>query len=80
MNNEIYSQALLPLTGNELVTIRQSQNGNLALCTMTVAQFASVVNSANFTANFISWMQSLPTTLPSSPGVAWNNGGVPSLS
>ena len=26
--------------------------------------------------NFVTWFQSLPTTLPNAPGVMWNNGGV----
>lgn len=35
---------------------------------------------ASFNVSFLAWMASLPTTLPASPGVAWNNSGTPSVS
>jgi hypothetical protein len=38
------------------------------------------LSSAVMTANFLTWMASLPTTLPASSGKAWNNGGMPCVS
>lgn len=66
-----------PLTGNELITIRQSQNGKLALCTMPLSELALLLSvSTSSTA----WASTLPTTRPSTSGVAWNDGGVVSVS
>jgi len=62
-----------PLTGNELVTIHQLQNGNLAKCTMPISMLAAIINSAV-------WANNLPTVEPTTPGVVWNNGGVVSIS
>ena len=33
-----------------------------------------------FSTAFILWFNALPTTLPGTSGVAWNNGGVPTVS
>lgn len=33
-----------------------------------------------FNLSFLTWMASLPITLPATPGVAWNNSGIPSVS
>ena len=62
-----------PLSGSELVTIGQMQNGQLAECTMPLSQLASIISST-------SWAADLPTTKPSSAGVVWNDGGVVSIS
>ena len=40
----------------------------------------SIFSSSVFNAAFLSWMASLPTTLPTTRGVAWNNGGIPCVS
>lgn len=64
-----------PLSGNEIVTIRQEQNGQLALCSMPLSQLSSILNS-----NSTAWASGLPTTKPATAGVVWNNGGVVSIS
>lgn len=61
------------LTGDEIVTIHQMQNGQLAKCTMLLSQLSSIIN-------ITSWAVGLPTVLPSAHGVLWNNNGVVSLS
>jgi len=60
------------LTGNELVTILQEQNGNCAKCSMPLSQLVAFIGGIN--------SGSLPTTRPSTPGVLWNNSGVVSIS
>lgn len=70
--NEIYGLPQ-PLTGNELVTIHQEQNGQLAICSMPLSQLAAIISST-------AWAANLPTTQPPTPGVVWNNGGVVSIS
>lgn len=60
------------LTGSEMVTVWQDQNGQLAKCSMPLSTLLSWVSGNEF--------QSLPTVLPSQPGVAWNNGGMICLS
>jgi hypothetical protein len=62
-----------PLTGGELVTILQEQNGEKAECSMPLSMLASIISST-------SWAASLPTTRPTAPGALWNNGGVVSIS
>lgn len=61
-----------PLTGNEVVTIRQQQNGEWAECTMPLSMLASVVGNA--------WVKTLPTSEPLTAGIPWNNTGVISIS
>lgn len=65
-----------PLTGAETVTIRQEQNGQIALCTMPLSQLSEILTSGSSTA----WAQGLPTTLPNTAGVVWNDSGVVSIS
>jgi hypothetical protein len=60
------------LTGAETVTIRQMQGGREALCTMPLSQLPPLF-LASLAAN-------LPTTLPATPGVVWNDNGVISIS
>lgn len=62
-----------PLTGNELVTIWQMQNGQMAKCTMPLSQLSAILSSTG-------WADNLPITKPAAAGVAWNNGGVVSIS
>ncbi|HQT62196.1 hypothetical protein [Acidiphilium sp.] len=71
---EIYG-APQPLSGNETVTILQQQNGQLAECTAPISDIAAL---SSF--DFATYMQSLPTTLPSKAGAPWNNGGILSIS
>jgi hypothetical protein len=61
-----------PLTGQEWVTITQTQNGQQALCSMPLSQLQTWLTQTEFS--------NLPTTLPATPGIAWNNGGLVSLS
>jgi hypothetical protein len=70
MSNEIFGFPQ-SLTGSELVTIHQEQNGQLAKCSMPLSQLATILG--------FNWA-SLPTTKPSVSGVAWNDGGVVSIS
>lgn len=64
-----------PLTGNELVTIRQEQNGERALCMMPLSELFKFLNSSS-----TAWAAQLSTTEPAVPGVVWNNNGVVSIS
>ncbi|MBU9608632.1 hypothetical protein [Burkholderia multivorans] len=61
-----------PLTGNELVTILQQQNGQMAECSMPLSVFMGYVID--------NWFKNLPTSEPLSPGLPWNNTGVVSIS
>jgi len=65
-----------PLTGAELVTIHQLQNGQWAKCSMPLSDLATILTSGPSTA----WASSLPTTAPATAGVVWNDNGVISLS
>jgi len=66
-----------PLTGSESITIKQEQNGQLALCTMPLSVFASFLSANN---SSTAWASTLPTSRPSTAGVVWNDGGVVSVS
>lgn len=61
------------LSGQETVTIQQVQNGQIALCTMPLADLAKII-SLN------SLVVGLPTSEPATPGIVWNNAGVLSIS
>jgi hypothetical protein len=65
-----------PLTGAETVSIHQTQNGQLALCTMPLSELVSYLTTTSFS----QWIASLSTTAPTTSGVAWNNNGVISFS
>lgn len=60
------------LTGLETVTIHQEQNGNIAKCTMPLSMLISLAIE--------SWIKNLPTSEPTTAGIAWNNTGVVSIS
>ncbi|AOJ69328.1 MULTISPECIES: hypothetical protein [Burkholderia] len=60
-----------PLTGNELVTIKQMQNGNWAECTMPLAALIQLMSA---------FAASLPTDKPSTAGQLWNDAGVVAIS
>lgn len=64
------------LTGQELVTIQQDQNGQIVKCSMSLESFSLWVNGGSSTA----WANSLQSTLPATAGVVWNNGGMVSIS
>jgi hypothetical protein len=63
-----------PLTGSEIVTILQEQNGEKAECSMPLSMLTSIIGSGT------SWAADLPTQKPSVPGVVWNDAGVVSIS
>lgn len=60
--NQIYGLPQ-PLTGKELVTITQEQEGNQAICSMPISMLATILSSP------ASWAASLPTTEPATSGV-----------
>lgn len=62
-----------PLSGNELVTIHQQQNGQWAKCTMPLASLSVLFGAT-------SWASALPTQKPAVLGMLWNDGGVVSIS
>ncbi|CAM2168083.1 conserved hypothetical protein [Burkholderia latens] len=61
------------LSGEELLTIGQEQNGRLVLCSMPISLLSSIILNS-------SWASSLPTEPPSTPGIIWNNKGSLSIS
>jgi hypothetical protein len=69
----IYGLPQLPLTGAEIVTIQQTQNGRLALCSMTLSELAALFPAGNPTA---AWAASLPTTPTPGTNTLWLDNGV----
>lgn len=65
-----------PLTGSEPVTIQQTEIGQTSDITMPLSDLLVFINAAAPAW----WVASLPTTLPSRPGVLWNNTGMLSIS
>jgi hypothetical protein len=61
-----------PLTGAEMVTIVQDQNGRPAKCSLPLSDLVALIAPTVF--------KCLPTDEPSSPGIPWNNAGVISIS
>jgi hypothetical protein len=61
-----------PLTGQELVTVYQTQNGQIAGCSMPLSELQAWLSQAEFS--------NLPTTLPPTSGIVWNNAGMISIS
>ena len=62
-----------PLTGTEIVTIQQQQNGQWFECSMPLSELLCLFGPT-------SWASTLPTSKPSASGVLWNNSGVVSIS
>lgn len=52
----------------------------LPIGTIDPATHTWMISTQGFNSAFLFWMASLPTTLPASPGVAWSNGGLLSIS
>lgn len=55
----------------------QVQAGLNSIAQQTTNALNSLGNGASpqFAATMLAWFNSLPTTLPGTPGVLWNNGG-----
>ncbi|KGC13183.1 hypothetical protein DM48_384 [Burkholderia gladioli] len=68
--NEIYGLPQ-PLTGGELVSIKQKQNGEWAECTMPLAMLIQLMTA---------FAASLPTDKPTSAGQLWNDAGMVAIS
>jgi hypothetical protein len=64
-----------PLTGAETITVQQMQNGQLVKCTVSLTVLAAFFGNTPAV-----WSASLPTALPATHGVLWNDGGVISVS
>lgn len=81
MTDQVYG-APAALTGSELVTIRQTQGGNLALCTMPLSTLLTWIQSqgggtltqGEFNLMMAAWLAKLPTTPPTQG--AWLDNGV----
>jgi len=55
-------------------------NQSMARIEQAFTQANSTATNTNlFNVSFLAWWATLPTTLPASPNVAWNNGGVLSV-
>lgn len=66
-----------PMTGTEIVTIHQVQNGNLVKCSLTMNELLTWVQAAQqttFETQMAAWLKSLPTAPPTSG--AWLDNGV----
>lgn len=64
-----------PLTGSEFVSIKYQRDGREVWRGMRLSELlAHIAVSAPEL-----WIESLPTSLPTTAGVAWNNGGVISI-
>ena len=61
-------------------TIFGSPGPKDSLSEMVFAQPSFSASTTDFGASMLAWFNSLPTTLPGSPGVLWNNGGTLSQS
>lgn len=48
--------------------------------TMLVSDLTNSINQQAFNIFMNNWLASLPTSLPATSGVAWNNGGTISIS
>lgn len=68
-----------PLDGTETVTIHQVQNGRIAKCTMPLSELSSILSGGG-SGTSTAWASGLPTSLPVTPGIVWDNNGVVSIS
>jgi hypothetical protein len=64
--------SLQPITGAELATVYQMQNGQMVTCSMPLSDLIQVITLTALAAG-------LPTTEPTTAGIVWNNGGVLSI-
>ena len=73
--------AFLPLTGGTLTgPLVLPNDPTQALQAATKQYVDAAVSPTTFNTKFLAWMATLPTALPSSPGVSWNDGGIPAVS
>lgn len=68
------------LNGTEYVHGVQNQSGTLVDVAVEISNIWAQMPSSTFGALMLAWFNSLPTTLPGSAGVLWNNGGTLSKS
>ena len=64
----------IALNGTEQIESVQS-GVSVRLTTAQIASYTNIILTNNFSVLMLSWFNALPTTLPGSPGVLWNNGG-----
>jgi len=78
-----YGQGTIPMTGNEVLLASASSAQGATMENYTTAQLAAFVATSILPAQvsilLAAWMATLPTTLPASSGVWWNNSGIPNL-
>jgi hypothetical protein len=70
------------LTGAETVTIHQVQGSNSVKCTMPLSSLIALLPTGGGSSGGSStaWVATLPTDLPDTSGILWNNDGVVSIS
>ncbi len=64
----------IALNGTEQIESVQS-GVSVRLTTAQISSYTNIILTNNFSVLMLSWFNALPTTLPGSPGVLWNNGG-----
>ena len=70
----------LTLQGNEALVADQVQSGILVTVKIPLNQIFNQISPGIFGVAMLAWFLSLPTSLPATPGVLWNNGGTLALS
>jgi hypothetical protein len=68
------------LQGTEVLVADQVQNGLLVTVKIPINQIFNQIPPGTFGIAMLAWFLSLPTTLPATAGVLWNNGGTLALS
>lgn len=63
------------LTGAEYVHGVQNQSGTEVDVAIELSNIWSGMSTTTFGTLMLAWFNSLPTTIPGSSGVLWNNGG-----
>lgn len=68
------------LEGTELFVCDQVQGDILLTVKVSLNTMFGQIPPPQFGINMLAWFLTLETSLPSEPGVLWNNGGILSLS
>jgi hypothetical protein len=63
------------LTGTEYVHGVQNQSGTEVDVAIEISNIWADMPTSTFGTLMLAWFNTLPTTLPGSTGVLWNNGG-----